>query len=169
VALRLFVDNVQAQEPILEVSENLIEHQAVVSELITRVDALFARFEATATRIDEISGRLDDVRGQLEKRLEADRTSKDHLRRVEAHVARLDRGLTGLRPLMWLTRLIARWPVLTVLVVLQIVAYGLTAFTAPAEYRLLSLAGGGLLTLVAAITFWAQMRTPGPTTPPTKN
>lgn len=165
LALRLFVDEVQAHESSLEISEQILEQRAVVSELAARVDALLSGAETTATQLSEISAQMADVGRQIDEWRDDNRTSNARLEQTESHVARLDQGLAGLRPVMWLTRQIARWPVLAVLIVLQVVAYGLAAFTVPAGYRLLSLAGGGLLTLVAAITFWAQMRTPGSAKP----
>jgi hypothetical protein len=169
VALRLFVDKVKTHESILEISEQILEHQVAVSRLAAHVETLRSGSQNTAAQLAEISAKIDDARREIEERRDADQATNAHLRQVEANVAWLSRGLTGMRPLMWLTRLIARWPILTVLIVLQIVAYCFAAFTAPPGYRLLSLIGGCLLTVVAAITFGAQMRASGLAAPPSKD
>jgi hypothetical protein len=164
-ALRLFLDQVREHEPSLRVSEQILEHRVAVFELVGRVDTLLAQSAATAARLGEVTVQLDDVNRQLAERRGREQAADAALRQLEGRLVQVNQGLAVLRPLMWFTRLVLRWPVLALLIVLQIVAYCLAAFAAPPGYRLLSLAGGGVLTLVAAITFWAQMHTPEPTTP----
>jgi len=156
IALRLFVDTVQRHESVLEVSERIQQHEAVVTALSTASAATVSGLADLNARLDEIIRRLDEQDSRW-RALEADTVG------VRTSVDRLSVGLAALHPVMWLTRLIARWPVLTLLVVLQVIAYSLAAFTVPPEYRAMSWLGGALLTLVTAITYWAQSR---PGTPP---
>lgn len=158
IALRLFVDVVQRHESILEVSERVQQHEATVAQLNTRVEALLAVSNTTLERITGVATTLEVVGRRLDEQQARWQDLTAEVGGIHAKMESLRRGLVLLNPVIWLTRLVIRWPVLAVLVVLQAVAYGLAAFTFPPGYRALSWVVGGLLTLVTAITFWAQTR-----------
>lgn len=160
IALRLFVDTVQRHESVLEVSERVQQHELLVAELGNRVEELIAISSTTMAKVAGVATALESIDRRLDEQQARWQALAADARVLQGSVHRLDRGLTVLRPMMWLTRLVAHWPILSLLVVLQVAAYGLAAFTVPPEYRTLSWIGGGLLTLVTAITFWAQTRDP---------
>jgi hypothetical protein len=158
LALRLFVDGVQRQESVLEISERLRHAEEQLTAVRNRVEELVATGAGTETGIVDLTTRLEQTAQRLDTQVSRIGAIGDEAHRIRERLIRLDQGLAVLYPMMWLTRLVRRWPMLTILVVLQLVAYGLTAFTVPAEFRILTGAAGVLLTLTTAITFWSQVR-----------
>jgi hypothetical protein len=161
LALRLFVDTVQRHEAVLEVSERIQLHEAVVDSINGQLGTLMQAAADTTKAVVDIGERLDEINRRLAAQERSLHEVRDSTSTLNQKVHKLGLGLAALRPVMWLTRLVVRWPVLAVLVVLQLLAYSLSAFTVPAEYRAYSLATGVLLTLVTAVAFWAQMRQSG--------
>ena len=156
LALRAFSDAVQTHEAVLEVSERVQENEAGVGALQATAARTLEELERIRLAVERLQHDVQVIRTDvagLEQRVRGLSASVETQARS---ISDLDRGLTLLKPLRWLTSLALRWPIVTLLVLLQLIAYGIGAFTVDPKFRLFSWAGGLLLTVTAAITFWMQ-------------
>jgi hypothetical protein len=120
LALRPFVDQVERHESVLEVSERIQMHDALLiaqtqryDELIQATTSLNSQYQVMQRRIDTLIvgvEQLNDSASQILIKQEI----------TTAQLDKLEKGLMLLRPVMWLTRRANKYPLLAVFLIVLI-------------------------------------------------